>query len=137
MSPERKKAFLFYLCLVVGSTDVVVGLLLMVFPAFTLKLMWVPPVVPDALVFIRFIGAFVFGVGCIYFSALLSVLFAIGRDRSIRSIVLATAWMRLVICFFTMLALLSGQLEAAWISVPLFDGLLGSSQIWLVLHWDC
>lgn len=136
MSPERKKAFLFYLCLGVGSTDTLVGLLLMAFPAYTLSLMWVPPVSPDTLVFIRFIGAFVFSVGCLYLVALLSVLFAIGRDRSIRSILLATAWVRVVVCLFTTLALLTGQLELPWVSVPLFDGVLGSLQIWLVLHWD-
>ncbi len=136
MSPERRKGALFYLCLLLGSTDALTGVLLMLLPVWTLKMMWVPSVSPDAVVFIRYIGAFVFSVGGLYIFALLSVLFVLGRARAIRSILLTTAWVRMIIFLFTAVALLSGQLGLAWISVPLFDGMLAGVQLWLVFGWD-
>lgn len=112
------------------------GLLLMIVPALALGLMGVPLPLDEALVFIRFIGAFVFGVGMLYlFTALIFVWFP--NSVSLCLMLGVTAWLRLVVFVFTMLAILLGELSWAWWSVPFSDGLLALLQcafIWKILQ---
>ena len=118
-------------CLLAGLMDAVSGLLLMLSPGFTLNLMRVPAVVSEAEVFIRFIGAFVFSVGCLYLFAFRSV----SGDRSlsyVRFVFGVTAWVRAVICLFTTLAIVQGALPVEWISVPLTDGVVACVQVWVI-----
>jgi uncharacterized protein YjeT (DUF2065 family) len=111
------------------------GLLLMTLPSLTLKLMRVTSVGDDSLVFIRFIGAFVFSVGCLYLFALRSLV-TTRRWGSVWFVFLITAWVRTVICLFTTIAITQGALSLEWISVPITDGLLAVFQLWVIgLGW--
>lgn len=114
--------------LAAGVMDTCSGLLLMFYPAIALMLMGVSLPSADALVLIRFIGAFVFSVGGLYFlTAQRSVL---SRDlHGFTLLLAATAWVRSIIFIFTSVAILSGGLSWAWWSVPFTDGLLA------VLQW--
>src|SRR5690606_4992974 len=66
MKAETKQAVVRWLCLLAGGMDGASGLLLIFAPALALRLMGVPAIGGEALIFIRFIGAFVFGVGMLY-----------------------------------------------------------------------
>ena len=131
MNRDLKQRGVLAFCLLAGLTDAGSGLLLMLLPEFTLGVMQVGAVAAEALVFIRFIGAFVFSVGCLYLFALLPVLRR-GRWSAVRFVFLATAWVRLVIGLFTGLAIVGGALSLHWISVPLTDGLLAVFQLGVV-----
>ena len=101
-------------------------------PVFTLRLMMVPEP-GEGLIFIRFIGAFVFAIGFLYFCGLLAVV-RNGSWRGVRSMLWVTAWVRAVIFLFTAIAIVSGNLPLAWISVPLSDGLLAFGQVlWIFM----
>lgn len=122
-------------CLLAGLMDASSGLLLMTLPSLTLKLMRVTSVGDDSLVFIRFIGAFVFSVGCLYLFALRSLV-TTRRWGSVWFVFLITAWVRTVICLFTTIAITQGALSLEWISVPITDGLLAVFQLWVIgLGW--
>ncbi|MBC2603960.1 hypothetical protein [Puniceicoccus vermicola] len=123
---------LFLYCLLAGTMDASTGLLLMTAPEFTLGLMGIPSVHPEAMVFIRFVGAFVFGVGSLYWLALWPV-WKSGNWEWVRSCLLATAWLRLVVFVFGCVAIGTGALSLQWATVPLSDGLLAILQGWLVL----
>ncbi len=113
--------------LATGAMDTSSGLLLMGLPTLALALMGVSLPPAACLVFIRFIGAFVFGVGALYLFAALR--FAGRGDRSALVWVLGlTAWMRSVIFVFTAAAILTDALAPSWWSVPATDGLLALGQ---------
>lgn len=131
MSFKSKHRGLLWFCALAGLMDASSGSLLMLAPEFTLKLMWVPAVAVEAQVFVRFIGAFVFSVGCLYLGALSSVLMT-GQLTFLRVLLLATAWVRTVICVSTSLMMYTGALPLEWISVPLSDGSLALFQAWVV-----
>ena len=131
MTHSTKRWIVLRGCLLAGSMDASSGLLLMLSPEFTLNLMRVPAVVNEASVFVRFIGAFVFSVGCLYLFAFRSV--SLTRDWScVRFVFWATAWVRAVICLFTTLAIAQGALPVEWITVPLTDGILACAQVWAI-----
>jgi hypothetical protein len=114
--------------LAAGAMDTCSGLLLMLAPALALRLMGVALPVEEALVFIRFIGAFVFSVGALYFYA--GQRFVCRGDAAALCLLLvATAWVRSAIFLFTAAAILSGGLSWAWWTVPLTDGGLALLQI--------
>ncbi|MGZ0656283.1 hypothetical protein ACWPKS_11820 [Coraliomargarita sp. W4R72] len=131
MKINKKKRMLVGFCLLAGLMDMLSGALLMGFPVFTLKLMGVPPVMPEAVVFVRFVGAFVFAVGTLYLFAPIPALLT--RVWSwLWAMLLATAWIRAVICLFTTVAIASGALSLHWWSVPVTDGSLAALQIWVL-----
>lgn len=118
--------------LAAAAMDTCSGLLLMLVPSLALRLMGValPPV--EALVFIRFVGAFVFSVGALYCFA--GLRYALRGDVAALCFVLgATAWVRLVVFTFTGSAILAGALSWAWWSVPFTDGSLAVLQ--MVFLW--
>ena len=132
MSVNLKQRSVLGLCVLAGLMDASSGLLLMTVPEFTLELMKVDVATIEVLVFIRFIGAFVFSVGMLYVFAWLQFL----RNESwppVRAVLLMTAWVRAVICLFTAVAIASGTLPMSWASVPLTDGCLAVLQLWMVL----
>lgn len=117
-------------CLAAGLCDMLTGLLLAAAPAATLRLMMIPQV-PDDPVFVRFIGAFVFGVGASYLRPFLD------RDRTRREMRFAamldvTAGLRLAVGGFVAVALLRGWLHPMWISVALTDLGLAATQVILL-----
>jgi hypothetical protein len=90
--------------------------------------------IPDlqALVFVRFIGAFVFSVGALYlFGGLIDRRYR--WSQYIRPMLLMTAWVRAVVFVFATSAIVSGALPTMWVSVPIADGSLAIIQIWVVL----
>ena len=131
MKIRSKKNLLIALCLFAGLMDSASGSLLLLAPQFALQLMGVPPVVAEAWIFVRFIGAFVFSVGCLYLFALVPVITA-NRWGWMSGVFAVTAWVRAVICLFTTVAIISGALSLAWWSVPLSDGLLALIQVWAI-----
>jgi len=118
------------LWLVVGLSDACTGTLLVAAPQFTLNLMQIP-VLPVEPVYMRFIGAFVTGIGltCLY-----PLCFRDPRARNRRLAVLmeATAIIRLSIALFSLGAILKGALVPAWISVPLTDSTFAVLQLLIV-----
>ena len=112
-------------CVIAGGMDVVTGLLLVAAPSFTLGLMLVSEV-PAEPIWIRFIGAFVTGVGALYFLALS------GGGRRLRPLMEATALVRACIACFVGGALLSGALSLGWLSVVASDAGLAALQLVLL-----
>jgi len=131
MRYKSKKRLLVALCLFAGVMDATSGSLLMLLPELALKLMAVPAVATESWVFIRFIGAFVFSVGCLYLCALPPVVAANAWSR-VAGVLSATAWVRAVICVFTTIAIATGALSPGWWSVPVTDGLLAVVQVWVL-----
>ena len=122
----KKTTLVLAISILAGAADLMTGICLMLAPGFTLLMMGVD-VDPASLVFIRYIGAFVFAVGSSYLAGILPAVRS--ADWSpLRMVWLLTAWIRLVICLFTSFSIMSGNLEPAWISVPLTDGLLALLQ---------
>lgn len=113
------------LCAVAGSMDAGTGLLLIAAPQLTVLLMGLDSeATPVA--HMRFIGAFVFAIGSLYFVALRYA--GAGRVSEWRALWIATAWARLCVGSVVAWLIARGDLEVAWISVPLSDLTLGALQ---------
>lgn len=134
MKVKTQKKLLFSYSALAGLMDVLSGCLLMTLPTVTLELMCVAPVPPEVLPFIRFIGAFVFGVGALYWFALVPVMLT-GRWGSVGQVFLITSWLRGVIFVFGSIAILVGCLSADWLTVPLTDGVLAILQLWFLFRF--
>lgn len=113
--------------LAAGAMDTCSGLLLIFTPALALGLMGVSLPPAECWVFIRFIGAFVFGVGTLYLFAALRFA-GYGDGVALVWVLGLTAWMRAVMFAFTLAAIVTGALAPAWWSVPATDGLLALVQ---------
>lgn len=112
-------------CFLAGACDVTTGALLVASPEFTLGLMRVPDELSEA-VWMRFIGAFVFGAGLLY-------LHALSRDprggARLTHVMEATAVLRGCIAVFTAGAIATGALSPAWLSVCLTDATFAIVQV--------
>ena len=106
--------------LLTGLSDTSTGVLLIVAPVLTLRLMRLH-VPSDALPFLSFIGAFVLSVGlsCLY-GALLIARGAYAQRLEV--IWLLTAFTRSGVALFVVTQILAGTLEAGWLPVALTDG---------------
>jgi hypothetical protein len=106
--------------LIVALSDSATGILLMLAPAFALRLMGVSAP-QDALIFLSWIGAFVFAVGlsCAYGAWLMAFRSCL---RSLETVWLLTAFVRLSVAVFLFQRILAGSLDAGWLAVGLFDG---------------
>ena len=114
--------------LATGACDAVTGLLLLVAPALTMRLMQIHDP-PSDLVFISFIGAFVGGVGCIYL--LTARVPATSEDlAAAEAMWRATGLIRLFVGVFVAVAFLRRQLEPAWLTVSAVDLALAAFQFW-------
>jgi hypothetical protein len=104
---------------IIGISDSVTGALLIVAPAFTLSLMRLH-VQDNALVFLSFIGAFVFSVGlsCLYGALLL---FRGGCRPQLEIVWLLTAFMRASVAILVLQHVLVGSLETGWLTVAATD----------------
>jgi hypothetical protein len=115
----KRKMLLLYQSLT-GLSDSVTGALLMIAPAGALLLMHVPAAAAG-LVFIAYIGAFVFAVGlCCLYGALL--ILRGDPARQLATVWLLTALMRASVAVFVTQQVLAGALVAAWLPVAAFDG---------------
>jgi hypothetical protein len=116
-----------WLARVAGAMDFGTGLGLVAAPAWTLTQMAVPVPGEEALLFVRFVGAFVGAVGASY-------LWAAARPRERLRVMLGlTVWMRVAAGTFTGVAVASGALAGGWLAVTATDWLLAVTQVWLVV----
>lgn len=114
------------LAAVAGSMDLSTGIALVVTPAQVLEWMRAPAIAGEALVFLRFVGAFVAAVGAAYLWALRG-----NRSDRLRTTFELTVLFRGAAGTFTAWAILAGQLPGAWWCVSATD--LGLVALQLVL----
>lgn len=115
-------------CLVAGACDLTTGLLLLAAPVATLRLMRAHDALSEP-AWMRFIGAFVLGVGLLHLYGLLRE--PRGGAR-LTHLMEATALLRLVVAAFTASAVATGTLSAAWLSVTMTDGTFALAQVALL-----
>jgi hypothetical protein len=114
-----RMALLVYQILITLS-DSATGILLLLAPAFALRLMGVSAP-EDALVFISWIGAFVFAVGlsCAYGAWLMVFCPCL---RRLEAVWLLTALVRASVAIFVFQRVLTGMLDPGWLTVAFVDG---------------
>lgn len=109
-----------------GVCDSLTGLLLVIAPLWTLRRMGIGPALPPPEM-VSFIGAFVLGVGLAY-------LVTSRRPKSPDDLIpMVTVWLvtglsRTLVAGVLIWKIGSGQMEPAWITVAVTDGLLASAQ---------
>src|ERR1035441_10115940 len=104
----------------IGFSDTFTGVLLIVAPEFTLRLMGLH-VPSDALPFLSYIGAFVFSVGlCCLYGAQLMV--KRGSPCKMEAVWLLTAITRASVAIFVIAQVMAHSLEVGWLSVAISDG---------------
>lgn len=105
---------------ITGLSDSVTGALLMMAPAETLGRMHVSAP-PSGLVFVAYIGAFVFAVGlsCLYGARLV---LRGDAAHQLGTVWLLTALMRASVAVFVTQQVLAGGLAVGWLPVAGFDG---------------
>jgi hypothetical protein len=102
-----------------GTCDTLAGILLILLPSFTLRLMGVRQAITEP-IFISFIGAFVLAIGLSY------LLFIVPpRNASdlagVRAAWLITGLVRLCVGTFVIAACVARQLDPAWLTVAIVD----------------
>ena len=116
--------------LFVGLGDAATGLLLLVAPDLTLRLLGLDAISAEAGIFLRWVGVFVLAVGGAY-------LLPLGQREPERSARLrgAMAWTggaRLLVAGFVAVAVLSGALAERWCFVGGYDGVVAIAQLALL-----
>lgn len=119
--------------LLLGGCDFLTGLLLLAAPDLTLRLLGVREIPADP-VFLRWVGAFVAGVGSLYLLALARSSGPAGGLR-LRLTWEATALLRLWVGVFVTVALGTGALAAPWATVALTDLLCAAGQAAALRRW--
>ncbi len=114
-----------------GAMDFLTGLGLVFEPAVTLRLMFVPAPTDEALVYVRFVGAFVAAVGASYLLALLR-----GGSERLREVFASATIFRLAAGLFTGVAVATRQLALPWLLVTATDLALVAAQQWLLRRQD-
>jgi hypothetical protein len=117
---------------IAGLCDAGTGLLLIVAPAWTLRMMGLT-IIPEPVVFVRYIGVFVLSVGLTYLWAAmhwpLTTHAHIGWSIQWK----ITALVRTLVAVFVVWQIASAALESRWISVALSDGAFATIQ-WIGLR---
>jgi hypothetical protein len=105
---------------VIGISDFMTGILLIVAPAFTLRLMGLHAPF-DALPYLAFIGAFVLSVGlaCLYGAVAIA---RGGKRCTMETIWLLTAFTRASVAVFVVTQVVAQTLEPGWLTVAVSDG---------------
>ena len=112
--------------LLTGFSDSSTGALLIFAPALTLRLMHLQ-VSPSALPFLSYIGAFVLSVGiACFYGAFLTTRAAFAPKLEV--VWLLTAITRGLVAIFIVSKIVSGTLEAGWMTVAISDGALALLQ---------
>ena len=129
------RSMVFTYQLLTGISDSSTGVLLVVAPALTLHMLGLRSN-PGALVYISFVGAFVFSVGlaCLY-GAILAYR---GHDKArLEMVWLLTAFTRASVALFLINQIAVGHLAVEWLTVAAFDAAcvvvqaLGLREDWL------
>lgn len=119
-----------------GGGDLLTGIGLVLLPALTLAAMGVRVPGAEALVFVRFVGAFVGAVGASYWLAL-----AQGAAERLRAVFRLTILFRLAAGGYVAAAVGTGMLEWPWLSVTATDFIIAAIQGWLLRNFpethDC
>lgn len=105
----------------VGAMDALTGLLLVFVPALVLRLLGIPELGAESLVFVSWIGVFVTGVG-------LSYGLVFGSRRAGAAVWTFTGMIRLLVCVFLTIQVVSGRMSAAWLLVAGADGFVAFAQ---------
>ena len=130
----KPRTLLFAYQLLLGASDTSTGVLLLIAPALTLRLMRLHAA-PDTLPFLSYIGAFVLSVGiaCFYGAWLTTVR---GFAARLEVVWLLTAISRASVTLFVLASVFTHALEPGWLSVALSDGAFALLQlIGLAKHW--
>jgi hypothetical protein len=117
---------------IAGLCDTGTGLLLIVAPASTLRLMGLT-IIPEPVVFVRYIGVFVLSVGLTYLWA--AMYWPLTTHAHIGWVTQwkITALVRTLVAVFVVWQIVSAALERRWISVALSDGAFATIQ-WIGLR---
>jgi len=116
------------LSLVFGVCDLATGVALMLCPSFVMTIL-MTEVAAESLVYIRYIGVFVFAVGFAYFLPYLPVK---GRKVDVWSVWNITALVRCFVAAFVLLQVVISILPTAWLLVAVVDGSIASAQFVLL-----
>jgi len=120
-------------CVLAGGCDLATGLGLIAAPRTVLSLMGIAGAEGDASVYLRFLGAFVAGVGASYLYPLLLAAFgAPDRPGRLPAVIEVTALVRTGVALFVAGAVTAGALATPWISVAGTDAALAALQLWLL-----
>jgi len=127
MTKNKLEQIAVWLALGAGGLDFCTGLGLVLAPALALKLMGATPIGAEALVYLRWIGAFVWAVGFSY-------LWPLWRREVVllRAALELTVWFRLAAGGYSAWAVATGALPLIWVSVPVTDFALVAVQTWLL-----
>ena len=127
MTKNKLEQLAVWLALGAGGLDFCTGLGLVFVPTFALKLMGAAPLGAEAIVYLRWIGAFVGAVGFSYLWSLWR------RDVALlRAALELTIWFRLAAGSYSAWAVVTGALPLIWVSVPATDFALAAVQVWLL-----
>ena len=127
MTKNKLEQIAVWLALGAGGLDFCTGLGLVAAPALALKLMGAAPIGAEAIVYLRWIGAFVAAVGFSYLWPLWRREVAL-----LRAALELTVWFRLAAGGYSAWAVATGALPLIWISVPLTDFALAAAQTWFL-----
>jgi hypothetical protein len=122
----RRRTVLLGYQLLTAASDTGTGLLLLVAPAATMRLMELHPPA-EALPFLAYIGAFVLstGLACLWGARLVQR----SAWLQLETVWLLTAITRLLVAFYVEAAVLQHTLEPGWITVACTDGLFAAIQL--------
>lgn len=118
----KRIQFIRFWSIAVGAMDACTGMLLICTPSRVLELLQIAPVGNECMLFLRWIGVFVAGVG-------LSYLFSLGRRGQGESIWYATALIRILVAVFLTTSILTGEMPTPWLTVAVTDALVAVVQI--------
>lgn len=127
MTPAGLLRFARIFAALAGGGDLLTGLGLVAAPALTLAAMGVRVPGAEALVFVRFVGAFVGAVGASYWLALMH-----GSPERLRAVLRLTIPFRVAAGGYVAAAVVAGALEWPWLSVTATDFLIAAAQGWLL-----
>jgi hypothetical protein len=114
-----------------GLCDTATGLLLLLAPEWTLRLMRVT-IIPKPVVFASYVGIFVLGVGLTYIQAAITRTPGGIRDTNWHGQWSITALFRSLVALFLICQIAAGRMERAWITVAVVDATFATVQ-WLGL----
>lgn len=131
MHVEQQRA-VFAISLIAGGMDTTTGLLLVAAPGFTLA-MFGATLPEGGDVLMRFIGAFVAGIGTSYLWGIATKSNHL-RMRRLFGVWGTTAIARAAVAVFTIAAVVTGALEPLWLVVGFTDAILAVTQTALLRH---
>lgn len=127
MNNEKLLRFARWFAVAAGGGDFLTGVGLVAAPTLTLGAMGVAVPGAEALVFLRFVGAFVGAVGASYWIAL-----ATRQPDRLWAVFRVTLVLRLSAGTFVLGAVATGALVWPWLSVTATDFLIAAVQLWLL-----